>query len=262
MYEVERKSKILEIIKENQRVDVQALNKILQVSESTIRRDLKELEGSNLLKRTHGGAVALHNVGFEPTFSEKEISNSELKKAIAEKAIELIVEGDVILLDSGTTMLYLAKELKRFRKLTVVTNAITIAQELQAYEGIDVIMLGGSLRKGILSLVGPFAEQILSLIHVDKAFIATNGIDVEAGLSTPNVDEANIKRKMIASAKKTILLADSSKIGIINLVKFAILSDIDLFITDNGIEDSCVSEFIMNGIELHIAEGNGERKTG
>lgn len=252
MYEIERKSKILELIKENQRVDVQALNKILQVSESTIRRDLKELEESNLLKRTHGGAIALNNVNFEPTFSEKEISNSELKKAIAEKAIEMIGEGDVILLDSGTTMLYLAKELKRFRKLTVVTNAISIAQELQCFEGVEVIMLGGSLRKGILSLVGPFAEQILSLLHVDKAFIATNGIHAEEGLSTPNVDEASIKRKMIASAKETILLADSSKVGVVNLVKFAALSDINLFITDKGIEEGIASELKRNGIELHI----------
>lgn len=254
MYEIERKNKILELIRENQRVDVQALNKILQVSESTIRRDLKELEESNLLKRTHGGAIALHNVNFEPTFSEKEVNNSEWKKAIAEKAVELIREGDVILLDSGTTMLYLAKELKRFRKLTVVTNAISIAHELQAYEGIEVIMLGGSLRKGILSLVGPFAEQILSLIHVDKAFIATNGIHANEGLSTPNVDEASIKRKMIASAKKTILLADSSKVGIVNLVKFAALSDINLFVTDNGIGDSSVAEFTEKGIEVLIVK--------
>lgn len=252
MYEVERKSRILEILKENQRVDVQGLNKILQVSESTIRRDLKELEESNLLKRTHGGAIALNSVNFEPTFSEKEVSNSELKKAIAEKALEQIGEGDVILLDSGTTMLYLAKELKRFRKLTVVTNAISIAQELQTYEGIEVIMLGGSLRKGILSLVGPFAEQILSMIHVDKAFIATNGIDTREGLSTPNVDEASIKRKMIASAKKTILLADSSKVGVVNLVKFASLSDIHSFITDKGIDESSMSELMKSGMDVYI----------
>src|SRR5690606_25196802 len=102
-------------------------------------------------------------------------------------------EDDFILLDSGTTMFYLAKELKRFRRLTVVTNSITISQELQAYEGIDVIMLGGSLRKGILSLVGPFAERTLSWIHVNKAFIATNGIHSDEGLSTPNIDEASIK---------------------------------------------------------------------
>jgi len=258
MYQIERKRKIIEIIEKNQHVDVHALNMVFQVSESTIRRDLKELEEEHLLKRTHGGAIALQTVNYEPTFSEKEISNSELKKAIAEKAIELIEEGDVILLDSGTTMLFLAKGLKCFQKLTVVTNAISIAQELQTHEGIEVILLGGSLRKGILSLVGPFTEQILSLIHVDKAFIATNGIHAEEGLSTPNVDEASIKRKMIASAKKTILLADSSKIGVVKLVKFATLYDVDQFITDSGIEDSYVSEIKRNGIELHIVECNGE----
>lgn len=252
LYEAERKCKIMEILKVNQRVDVQGLIQALQVSESTIRRDLKELEESNLLKRTHGGAIPLHNVNFEPTFLEKEISNGEFKKAIAEAAVEMIQDGDVILLDSGTTMLYLAKELKRFNKLTVVTNAVPLAQELQLYGGIELILLGGTLRKGVLSLVGPFTEQILNMIHVDKAFIATNAIHVEEGLSTPNIDEASIKRKMIASAKKSILLSDSSKIGELKLVRFAGLSDIDLFITDSGVSEDSLSEFKRNGLEVRV----------
>ncbi|WP_123043301.1 DeoR/GlpR family DNA-binding transcription regulator [Cohnella candidum] len=257
MYEAERKRKIMEILNETLRVDVQSLNQWLGVSESTIRRDLKELEEANLLKRTHGGAILPQNVNFEPTFLEKEISRGEAKKAIAAKAAELVREGDVILLDSGTTMLYLAKELKRFRKLTVVTNAIPVAQELHAFDGIELIVIGGSLRKGIWSLVGPFAEQILGMIHVDTAFVGTNAIHPEAGLSTPNVDEASIKRKMIASAKKTVLLADSSKIGEVNLVKYAALSEIDTFVTDDEASEDGLKELAAKGLKIEAVVCRG-----
>ncbi|HTG70364.1 MAG TPA: DeoR/GlpR family DNA-binding transcription regulator [Candidatus Udaeobacter sp.] len=260
MYEAERKQRILELLKVNQRVDVQGLNQILHVSESTIRRDLKELEESNLLKRTHGGAIPLHNVNYEPSFLEKEVSSGEQKKAIAKKAAALIREGEVILLDSGTTMVCLAKELRRFNKLTVVTNAVPVAQELLAHDGIELILLGGTMRKDILSLVGPFAEQMLSMLHVDKAFIATNGIHPTEGLSTPNITEASIKRRMIDSSKKVILLADSSKISEIKHVKFAGLSDIDTFITDDGAQEDMLSEFASRGLELHIV--TSEEKQG
>lgn len=252
MYELERKRRILDLLNERYRVDVQGLIQELQVSESTIRRDLKELEESNQLKRTHGGAIPLYNVHFEPSFLEKEISNCEQKKAIAEEAVQYIEDGDVILLDSGTTMLYLAKELKRFKKLTIVTNAVSLAQELQAHNGIELIFLGGTLRKEVLSLVGPFAEHVLGMIHVDKAFIATNGIHPVEGISTPNIDEASIKRKMIASAKKVILLADSSKIDEIKHVKFAKVSDIQLFVTDDGISEESIDAFQSNGLMLHV----------
>lgn len=261
MYEVERKRRILELLKEHQRVDVQGLNQILQVSDSTIRRDLKELEDQNLLKRTHGGAVPLQNVNFEPTFMEKEINNSERKRLIAKMAVEQIQENDVILLDSGTTMLYLAMELKRFWKLTVVTNGIPVARELETADGIDLILIGGSLRKGILSLVGPFAEQILNQLHVDKAFIGTNAIHPEEGLSTPNVDEASIKRKMIACANKTILMADSSKIGDVHLVKFASLRDINLFITDDQASEERLKEIEDKGVEVQVVDMERERKS-
>ncbi|PUA38001.1 DeoR family transcriptional regulator [Paenibacillus elgii] len=251
MFEAERKQKILELLKEYNRVDIQGLNRILQASESTIRRDLRELEQKNLLKRTHGGAVALQNVNFEPTFLEKEISNSGAKKMIAEKAAQFIQEGDVVLLDSGTTVHYLAKELKRFTKLTVVTNAIPVAQELQHHGGVELIFLGGTLRQGVLSIVGPFAEMMLGMLCVDKAFVATNAIHPQEGLSTPNVEEASIKRKMIASAKKTILLADASKIGEQYLVKFADVSDIDAFITDDRASAQMLADFMNQGVVIH-----------
>ncbi|MFD2614940.1 DeoR/GlpR family DNA-binding transcription regulator [Paenibacillus gansuensis] len=256
MYEAERKRSILALLKEQERVEVQDLIQLLDVSESTVRRDLKELEQSGLLKRTHGGAVPVHTVNYEPTFSEKEITHREQKQAIAREASALVSEGDVILLDSGTTMVYLARELKRFQRLTVVTNAIPVAQELLGCGGIELILLGGTLRKDILSLVGPFAEEILGKLHVDTAFIATNAIHAEAGLSTPNVTEASMKRRMIASSKRAVLLADSSKIGNITLVNFASLKDIDLFITDGEASEG-LAELEAAGLQVKAA---AERK--
>lgn len=254
MYETERKKVILEQLSQHKRVDLHGLSGLLKVSESTIRRDLKELEELNLLKRTHGGAIPIHKAIFEQSFEEKSITYSAEKKRIAKQAVKYINEGDVILLDSGSTMLYLAKELVQFSNLTVVTNAMPIAEELKNYNGIEVILIGGTLRKDVLSLVGLVAETVLGLLHVDKAFIATNGIHYNEGLSTPNSEEAAIKRKMIASAKQTILLADSSKIGEVTLFKFAQLSDIDVFITDSAISEDSVIDFQNKDLDIVIVD--------
>lgn len=252
MYEAERKQHILKLLKEQGWVDVQGLNQLLGVSESTIRRDLNELEESRLLKRTHGGAVPVTPVNHEPTFEAKSGSGKEVKRALAVRAAEEIREGDVIILDSGTTMLYLAIELKRFNRLTVITNSLPIAQELHSNEGIELIVLGGSMRKGILSFVGPLAEQNISQFYVDKAFIATNGIHPEGGLTTPNMDEATIKRMMIQSSARAILVADSSKIGVMNLVKFAPAEAVHTFITDSGASEEAILRFESKGVDMCI----------
>jgi DeoR family fructose operon transcriptional repressor len=251
VYEEERHQKILELIREQSRVDLHELTDMLNVSESTIRRDLKVLEEKQLLKRTHGGAISLQTVTFEPTVREKEMLHQPSKQAIARKAVEFISDGDTILLDSGTTVHCLVKELKAFNQLTIVTNAISYAHEFYQQSGIEVIFLGGSLRKGTLSLVGSLTEMCLNRIHVDKAFIATNGIDLREGLTTPNITEADIKRKMIECSKQTYLLADSSKAGIISFAKFARLEDIDVFITDSQMPEHFIKGMKDRGVEVY-----------
>jgi len=247
----ERKAKIMDLIQKEARVSVIELSKLFQVSESTVRRDLKELEDAKLLTRTHGGAVSLEHVNFEPTFGEKEEKFQKEKIAIAKKAMEWIKEGDTILFDSGTTIYHLVKELNAFQQLTVVVNSLIFAQELQNNKEIEVVSIGGSLRKETLAFVGPLAEQSLDGIRVDKAFIATNGIDQKNGLTTPNLIEAATKRKMIQSAKQVILLADHSKIGKTTFGKFADLSDIDLFITDQEAPKAFIQELIEQGIDVY-----------
>ncbi|AEF95520.1 transcriptional regulator, DeoR family [Desulfotomaculum nigrificans CO-1-SRB] len=252
LYGEERKKVILDYIQNHGRASVQELTEIFQVSESTIRRDLKELEEARLLKRTHGGALSLQSVNFEPTLGEKEITFLEEKRAIAKKALELIREGDTILLDAGTTTFELAKQLKSFSKLVVVTNAVNIFQELITHPGIELIIIGGTLRKETLAMVGPMAEQALSMIRVDKLFLATNGLDVEAGLTTPNLIEAATKRKMINIAKQVILLADHSKVGVITQAKITDVNEIHQIILDDAADEHFIKQLKTLGIKVHL----------
>lgn len=251
VYSEERKLIILEYVQQYSRASVQELSEHLQVSESTIRRDLKELEEAKLLSRTHGGAISLQGVNFEPTYREKEDKFRQEKAAIARKAVELIEEGDTILMDSGTTTFHMVQELKSFSRLTVVTNSLFLAQELQSIPGIDVLITGGALRRETLALVGPIAEQALDRVWVDKAFIATNGLDLGAGLTTPNLIEAAMKSKMIKTAKQVILLADHSKVGKVAFARFAEITEIQKCIIDNGVPERIVKEMRKIGIDVY-----------
>ncbi|MBP2652747.1 MAG: transcriptional regulator, DeoR family [Firmicutes bacterium] len=243
LYEEERKLKIVEYLRQH-----------FQVSESTIRRDLQELEDAKLLKRTHGGAVCLDDVNLEPSFGEREDRFRKEKEAIARKAANFIQNGDTLLIDSGTTTLYMAKELNRFSELKVVTNSIILAQALQGVRGIEVIIIGGTLRKNTLAMVGPIAEQALGILNVDKAFMATNGLDLEGGLTTPNIVEAATKAKMIKIAKQVILLTDHTKVGRVAFAKFADLSQIDACIIDDKAQKEMLARLEEEGIAVYTVQ--------
>ena len=252
LYEEERKMKIVEYLQENSRASVQELGKKFMVSDSTVRRDLKELEEARLLKRTHGGAVAADNVNFEPAFIEKEDKFCKEKKSIARKAVEFVEDGDTLVIDAGTTTAYLAKELRGRHNLKVVTNSLILAQELQGADNVEVILTGGTLRQRTLSLVGPIAEQALSSLRVDKAIIATNGVDIDGGLTTPNVIEAAVKAKMIEIAQKVILVADYSKVNKVAFAKFADMTQVDVFVVDDKIPQETVEKLNHMGVSVSI----------
>lgn len=254
MFEEERKQIILSYVQNNARVSVQELCKLLDVSESTIRRDLSDLEDQNLLKRTHGGALNLQSVNFEPTFSEKEDQYRDEKARIAKKAAEFIQDGDSLIIDAGTTTFFLADELTKFKGLTVVTNSIPLMQRLSSISDIEIIATGGMLRKNTMAFSGPLSEAVLSRVHVDKAFIGTNGLDLEAGLTTPNVVEAATKQKMISVANKVYVMVDPSKIGLISFARFGEITDIDACITSNGITQEQRTAFENKRIQLVIAD--------
>lgn len=254
MFEEERLQKIAEYVQNHSRASVQDLCGLFQVSESTTRRDLRELENRGMLKRTHGGAVHLQAVGFEPTYSEKEDKYKDEKERIAKRACEFIKDGDSLIIDSGTTTLFMVPELARFRGLTIVTNSINLIQRLSFLPGITVISTGGALRTNTMALAGPMAESSLEKIRVDKAFIGTNGIDLSSGLTTPNILEASIKQKMISVADQVFILADHSKVGCVSFAKFGELSDANACITGDAISKEIRFELERNDIKLYLVE--------
>lgn len=254
MYEEERLQEIGKYVQNNTRVSVRRICEVFGISESTARRDLNELEKRKLLKRTHGGAICLDSVGLEPTYVEKQDRYRDEKQRIAARAAGLIENGDSILIDSGTTTLYLAPYLTKFEKLTIVTNSIYLMEKLAPCVSITLMCLGGTLRPNTMALVGPVAEENLSRIRVDKAFIATNGFEVSMGLTTPNISEASMKAKMIAAAEQVYVLADHTKIGHVSFARFGTVSDIDGCVTGPQITEEQRQEFERRGIRLFLTE--------
>ncbi|QGP91957.1 Glucitol operon repressor [Neomoorella glycerini] len=255
MFASERKQKIIEILEHTPAVRVAELSELFQVSEVTIRRDLQELEAAGLLKRTHGGAVSITTASFEPTLIEKEEEHLEEKKAIARAALDLIADGDTILLDAGSTTLQLARLLKANKKqaLTVVTNALNVAWELAFVEAIDLILTGGHLRHRTLSSVGPIADNTLLGLYVDKVFLATNSLDVERGLTTPNIYEAQTKQNMVKAGREVIVLADHSKFGRTSLGFVCPITAIHRLITDPGAPQEDLARLKERGVEVIVA---------
>lgn len=250
----ERHKIILQLINEHGAVTITELCERLQVSDMTIRRDLSALEGADLLRRIHGGAVSIRGRSYEPPFLTRTQESLEAKQAIAAFAVTLVNEGDSIALDVGTTTLEMAHCLTDKHNITVLTTSLPIANVLADRSDIRVILSGGILRPGELSLVGAIAEYTFSRFNLDKAFIGIGGIDLKTGLTEYNLEDAQIKVSLIRSAKQRILLADSSKFGRITFASVAQLSEIHQVITDEGLDHESRETLQQNGIELHIVK--------
>lgn len=234
LFTEERRRTILELVGASSKVTVPGLVGRFGVSGATIRADLRALDKRGLLTRTHGGAILKGAAGFEPSSREKEVERLDAKKRAAAAAAELVTEGDTLLIDTGTTTLELARLLRdRFRG-TVVTNDWMIARTLEDAEKVKVVLLGGTLRRGFHCTVGPDGRGQLARLKVDKAFMGANGFSVEAGATTPDQDQAETKRAMIAAARQVILLCDSSKFGRVSFVQFATLADLDAIALDSA----------------------------
>ncbi|MBI9106203.1 MAG: DeoR/GlpR transcriptional regulator [Spirochaetales bacterium] len=249
MFAEERKQKILEFVRENRKATVQQLCDKYDVSSATIRNDLRELEGSGLLVRTHGGALVKSKAGFELGTNEKKVLYKAEKADIAEKALRLIEDGDTIILDTGTTTLELARKLGRKRNLTVVTNDLDTALILDEIGIEKVIMLGGMLRSGFHCTIGSFGSDVLKSLQVDKAFMGVNGFSFEKGASTPDLQHAEIKKAMVEASSKVYLLFDRSKMGRKAFARFAETDQIDAVVMDEVTEDER-SLFDDSGIDV------------
>jgi DeoR family fructose operon transcriptional repressor len=254
LFAEERKLKILEMIKNEKKVTVEQLCNTFNVSGATIRNDLREMEGSNLLTRTHGGALVKYKTGFELETRFKEGYHQSEKVRIAKEALNLIDDGDTILLDTGTTTLELAKLLAMKRKLTVLINDIQIASVLEDIDDISIFFIGGAIRKKLHCTIGVLGTKMLSELAVDKAFMAVNGISLSRGATTPDMNQAEMKKGMVSIANQVIILCDSSKVGISSFAQFADWNQIDTVITDEGIDNVFKKEIESRGTEVLIAK--------
>jgi DeoR/GlpR family transcriptional regulator of sugar metabolism len=251
----QRREKILDLLKEDGLAKVTDLARLFKVTEVTIRQDLEKLEKDDLVIREHGGAY-LKNIEDhvrEFTVAHKDV-NVQQKEKIALKCLEYISSGDTIILDSGSTVTEIAKKLKGFRNLTVITNALNIAMMLGTEPGIEVIMTGGEFKPPTLSLTGQKAADFFKGINVQKLFLATAGISLKAGLTYPSISDLVVKKAMIDAAETTYLVADSSKFGKSAFASLGALSLIDYIITDNEINAEDKQHFEKNEIEIIIAE--------
>jgi len=235
MLSEERRRAILELLQEDGRVLVRDLARGFRTSLITIRKDLESLHHQGQLERTHGGALPLKTGALmDSSLQEKERIHRAEKTRIAAAAARMIGKGQVIILDSGTTTTAIARNCRHLKNLTIITNAINIAAEL-ANSPVEVILTGGALRKNSFSLVGPLAEESLRKLSADLLFLAVDGFDVRYGLTTPNLLEARVNRAMADSARRTIVVCDSSKFGRRSLSLILPTSAVHETITDKKI---------------------------
>lgn len=235
MLSEERRREILELLNSEGRVLVRDLSKRFHTSLITIRKDLEYLHHQGQLERTHGGALPLRTGSMkDQTLQEKERLHRQEKNRIAAAAIRMIREGQVIILDSGTTTTAIARACRHFRSLTIITNATNIAAEL-AGTGVEVILTGGALRKNSFSLVGPIAEDSLRKLSADLLFLGVDGFDLRYGLTTPNLLESRVNRAMAEAARRTIVVCDSSKFGRRSLSLIMPTSSVHETITDRKV---------------------------
>lgn len=250
---VERRSLIIKELNLKGKVDVNVLSKMFGVSEVTIRNDLAQLEKKNILIRARGGALKIDPVGIDYHISEKDKINIKAKQLIGSKATNFVNEGDTIMIDSGTTAMELVRNLDNKMSLTVITNALNIANQFFDNNNINVIIPGGFLRNKSFSLVGTPAEKSIRNYFCDKLFLGVDGLDIDYGLSTPNIEEAHFNSTMIEMSNQVIVLADSSKIGKRSLAFICPLTKVDILITDSNISDVQKTSLENIGIKVVIA---------
>lgn len=248
----ERRIAIVEKAKRDGRIDVVTAASEFSVAVETIRRDLDVLQRRGLMRRVHGGAIALDRFSREYSVAERRSQNHDVKVKIAEVASHYLPQSGTVFLDAGTTTECLAPYLRNKPDLTVITNSLTLATKISD-SATHVILLSGKIRPITLSAVGELAISAMENFHADVAFLGTNGVDLTTGFTTPDSDEAAIKRKMAAHSREVIVIADHTKFGRICASRFARCEDVDRIITDMAIDHSAIKDFEKLGVEVVLA---------
>lgn len=232
-------------------IAIEDLAKKMNVSHSTIRRDIEELESQAILRRVRGGAAACKAItSFEPPFSVRQDMFYEEKCRIAQAARSLVNANETLFLSGGTTVHEFSKTLHDISPLYIATNDLMSAVELSNFNNIELMVLGGSLRKNHFSLDGYFTENMISRLHADKAFIGVDAVDLDAGFMHFSVQEIATNKQMIKASHEVIVLCDHSKFNKVAFVHMCSFEDVDLLITDNEISQSTLDQLRELGVKV------------
>jgi DeoR/GlpR family transcriptional regulator of sugar metabolism len=253
----ERRAFILEHLARNQVVKVAELSERFGVSQVSVRRDLDRLERLGLLKRVHGGAVAIPTISLGQSHAAKMRRHIEEKERIGRAAAQMICKGNRLIFDSGTTVLQIVRnisgDLLNSGNLTAITGSLPIVHELGSWKGVHLILLGGIYLPEYELVVGPQTIDNLKVLHADKLFLGTDGLTFSHGLTTANVLEAEVDRAMVKAASEIIVVADSSKIGVIGLTTIIPLTTINKLVTDTKAPSDFVAALREQGVEVILA---------
>lgn len=246
----ERHQKILELLEKNGSTTISELVSKFEISEMTIRRDLDILEKRYLLRRVHGGAISTRGSSYEPPYLVRSTENLEVKQRIGKKAASLIKNGDSISLDTGTTTYEVARNLNNFQDLTVITHSFPIASLLIQNLQNRLIIPGGIMRPGELSMIGDLSIRGYKEYFVDKLFLGVGGIDITVGLTEFNLEDTLVKRAMVINAKEVIVVADASKFNQVAFTVVAPITVVRKIITDSSLDPAIVAQFAKEDIEV------------
>lgn len=255
MYAEERQALLSRRLEEVGRLRVAQLASELEVSTETVRRDIAALEKDGLARRVHGGAVSAHRLRpLEPGVAERQGLHQERKRRIAQSALSFLPEaGGSAIFDAGTSVHELVAQLPFQLNFTAITHGVHAASELTRHPDASIQLIGGTVRGKTAAAVGSGTVSSYRALGVDVAFLGTNGVSLQRGLTTPDPDEAAVKHALIHAADVVVLLADSSKIGAELMVSFADLGDVDVIITDSDLDQSIFESFTATGVEVILS---------
>lgn len=254
MLAIERRQEILKIIQKEKSVRVQALAVLFDVAEETIRRDLDKMDKEGKLKKTHGGAVLEEPVSDDLTFSDRQKVNMEEKKRMAVAASQLIEDGETVFIDMSTTALEVIKAVDSTKQVTVVTNSLEAIVVLGHMDNIKVVTIGGTYDKNNLYMGGAMCYKYIDHYYVDKTFFSVKGMTLDRGLMDSREEIAQIKALMVKNCRQAILMIDSSKFDKTGLVRILDPEEIDVVVTEEGLDDPWKAYFNEHHIETIIAE--------
>lgn len=257
MLAAKRRQEVLALLEHNGNVSVVELSRTFGVSEVTIRQDLTRMAQEGLLCRTHGGAILNKSTSSELLLNVRARRNMDEKVNIAQAALGLVNDGEVVLLNDGTTTALVARKLSARKNLTVITNALNIANEFAGMSSVKLILLGGQYRNVTGAFVGPLVLQSLLQIQVDKLFLGVDGFSLKHGVSSPNFLETEVNRAMIEAAKEVIVVADHSKFGKDTLYQIAPANKIHTVVSDNQIPEEYARELARIGVKVLLADKEG-----